>query len=392
MDKDPALRCRVCGAELSGASPLILRGLPKSAQHFPDEAQLAGEKGMDLTAVECPGCGLVQLIGEPVPYYKDVIRATGVSAEMRAFRLAQFRRWVEENGLQDRRVIELGCGEGDYLALMEEAGAEAWGMEHGAEALAAARASGKRVISGHLDDMPSELPGAPYAGFYCMNYLEHMPRPAEYLRRAARFLAEDACGLVEVPSFEMIRRRDMYAEFIQDHLSYFTEDSFRFLLNGSGFEVISLEEIWYGYILSAVVRRRRSASFKGMEKRLEELREQVEAYLRRQKAAGKRVAAWGAGHQALTNLALLEMGAYLECVIDSAPFKQNRFTPATHIPVVAPAVLDSGSIDTVIIMAAGYTEEIRGILERERPGVEIAVLDETLHTDLQNRQCEEQQI
>ena len=379
MEKYPNLRCRVCGAELADAPRLILHGLPKSAQHFPDEAQLEGEEGMDLTAVECPGCGLVQLTGDPVPYYMDVIRATGVSGEMRAFRREQFRHWVEDHGLRGSRVIELGCGEGDYLALMEEAGGEAWGMEHGAEALTAARAAGRRVIAGHLDDSPLEVPGAPYAGFFCMNYLEHMPLPAEYLRRAARFLTEDAWGLVEVPSFEMIRRKDMYAEFIQDHLSYFTEESFRFLLNGSGFEVVSLEEIWYGYILSAVVRRRRSRAFTGMEKKLEELRQQVRAYLNRQKVAGKRVAAWGAGHQALVNLALLEMGDALECVIDSAPFKQDRYTPATHIPVVSPAILNAGGIDTVIVMAGGYNDEIRGILEREYPRVEIAVLDEDLH-------------
>ena len=50
------------------------------------------------------------------------------------------------------------------------------------------------------------------------------------------------------------------------------------------------------------------------------------------------VAVWGASHQALTLLALAR-ATNVAYVVDSAPFKQGRLTPATHLRVVAPAHL-----------------------------------------------------
>jgi hypothetical protein len=79
----------------------------------------------------------------------------------------------------------------------------------------------------------------------------------------------------------------------------------------------------------------------------------------------KRVAIWGAGHQALAIMSLAELKDNIKYVVDSAPFKQDRYTPATHIPIVSPNALSIDPVDGIIVMAASYSDEIVNIIKRD---------------------------
>lgn len=48
-------------------------------------------------------------------------------------------------------------------------------------------------------------------------------------------------------------------------------------------------------------------------------------------------------------------------VADSAPFKQGKLTPATHFDIVTPGKIMEEKIDTLLIIAGGYSEEIARI-------------------------------
>jgi hypothetical protein len=52
-------------------------------------------------------------------------------------------------------------------------------------------------------------------------------------------------------------------------------------------------------------------------------------------------------------------------VVDSAPFKQGKFTPATHLPIVAPERLRSDPVEAIIIIAGAYSDEVAGLVRRE---------------------------
>ena len=123
------MHCRVCAQEIAGAPLLEYHNMPKSAQFFPAPSEAETERGVDLRLFVCPYCGMMQLDGEPVPYYREVIRATRVSPEMRAFRVRQFREWIERYQLHGKRIIEIGCGGGEFLSMMKEVGADAEGIE-----------------------------------------------------------------------------------------------------------------------------------------------------------------------------------------------------------------------------------------------------------------------
>ena len=75
----------------------------------------------------------------------------------------------------------------------------------------------------------------------------------------------------------------------------------------------------------------------------------------------KKIAIWGAGHQALAMISLIGLADHVKYVIDSATFKQGKYTHATHIPILAPEMLESDPVSAVIVMAASYSDEVLGI-------------------------------
>ena len=60
-------------------------------------------------------------------------------------------------------------------------------------------------------------------------------------------------------------------------------------------------------------------------------------------------------------------------MIDSAPFKQGRFAPASHLPIVAPDHWHEEPVDVILIVAPGYTQEIADSI-RERFGDKVKIM------------------
>ncbi len=343
--------------------------MPSVAQHLPDAQSAAQDRGIDLEVYQCSGCGLVQLDCEPVHYYREVIRAAGFSPEMRAFRLEQFREFVAQNGLRAKKVVEIGCGRGEYLNLMIEAGADGYGLEWSEEAVAACAGSGLRVSRGFVDGADYRIPGAPFDAFVISSFFEHLPEPGAAVRGIAHNLVPDGIGLVEVPNFDMILRERLFAEFMRDHLFYFTRRSLATTLEINGFEVVEIREVWRDYILSAVVRKRSELNLAAFTAQRDKLRSDYESFLNRH---GK-VAAWGAGHQAFAIMALLNLSGRLRYVVDSAPFKQGKLTPVSHIPIVSPETLAADPVDAIVVMAGSYSDEVVGVVRERFGNMSLAV-------------------
>ena len=346
--------------------PLLqLAGMPAAAQNFPDEGGLIEDVGVDLNLFQCSGCGLVQLDSAPVDYYKDVIRASAYSEEMRDFRLSQFKTLVETHDLQGKKVLELGCGQGEYLVLMAQAGVDAFGLEHRQESVDICRAAGLKVSQGYPDLADMALAHGPFDAFFILNFFEHLPEPGLALDIMRNNLVDEGLGLIEVPNFEAIVDKKLFSEFVNDHLFYFTRETLTRTLELNGFEVLSVDVIWYDYILTAVVRKRAAIDLKDMIEYRDRISTELGSYL--DLHVGKTRAIWGAGHQALAVIALAELAGKIDLVVDSATFKQGRFTPATHIPIKAPSAVKTDSVEVIIVMAAAYSDEVVRIIDEQFP-------------------------
>jgi 2-polyprenyl-3-methyl-5-hydroxy-6-metoxy-1,4-benzoquinol methylase len=365
--------CRFCGGALYPKPLLQYRNMPGAAQFFPDKNALAKERGVDLDVCQCSACGLVQLNGQPVPYYREVVRAAAFSPEMREFRLAQFREFADRHGLKGQKVVEIGCGRGEYLALLVEAQMLAQGLEFSAASVRACKADGLVAFKGFIDSSSQRLKEAPYAAFFILSFLEHLPTPAATLRGIANNLEDAAVGLVEVPNFDMIINKGLFSEFIGDHLLYFTKATLTQVLAAGGFDVIDCRPAWHDYILSATVRKKSPTDLSHFTDYQERIGREVIEFLGRFNPA--RVAIWGAGHQALALINLLELQHRVRYVVDSAPFKQGKFTPGSHLPIVGPERLVSEPVDAVLVMAASYSDEVARILrEKYDTTMSVAIL------------------
>lgn len=355
---------------------LCLQDMPCSAQALPDFLGLTLDAPADLELACCAFCGLVQSQTAPVPYYREVIRATAFSREMGQFRREQLARFVARHVLQGRKVLEVGSGRGEYLQLLQDSGVQAFGTEFGVTSVLACHAQGLQVEQVFPEARDLNLMHGPFDAWVCFNFLEHWPNPRATLKAVYANLSENAVGLVEVPNFDMILSKHLITEFISDHLLYFTSHTLRTMLEVSGFEVLEISPIWHDYILSAQVRKRPSFFGDPFSLVLRHMKEAILQFVTRHGQNG--VAVWGAGHQALAALSLLRLRNHIRYVVDSAPFKQGRYTPATHIPIYAPEQLRMDPVGAVIVMAAGYSDEVvRLIRDGYGNTMQLAILRES---------------
>ena len=135
-------KCLTCGAELKGKPLLILKNAPACAQHLPDVTEVTLDKGVDLKLCQCEFCGLIQMDCEPVPYYRDVIRASGISEMMYRLRIKQYTHLIQAYNLYGKSIVEIGCGQGDSLEPLLTFPIEAYGIEHDPELVDKAQKKG----------------------------------------------------------------------------------------------------------------------------------------------------------------------------------------------------------------------------------------------------------
>ena len=356
--------CLVCGNSLQDAPVLFCcENMPGSAQDIPSKEELDDDHGIDLTLVQCKYCGLVQIPTEPVHYYKKVIRAGGGSTTMVALRNQQYSDLFKQFNLYGKKILEVGCGQGEFLRIWNNYDVRAVGIEYDAELVTKARLEGLEVYKAFADNAATELPEAPFDAFVQFNFLEHQPYPNEMLQCVYRNLTEGGVGLVTVPSLEYILQNGYY-ELIKDHIAYYSKETLQFLFRKNGFEIIDYQTI--NRDTHAITVRKRQLydttvwqeSFKNLK---HELFEHVNNYI----AQGKKVAVWGASHQGFTLLSSLGLGNKISYIIDSATFKQRKYSPASHVPIVDKHRFFEEPVDSIIIMAPGYTEEIASIIKQE---------------------------
>lgn len=353
-------KCRICCGGLPDSGGLFYSGMPSCSQYLPE---VPGDSGIDLQIVQCPACGTVQLLNEPVHYYREVIRASAYSPEIKEFRKKQFAAWVKKYGLTGGKILEPGCGRGEFLQLMQQAAkVEVFGTEYGDEARQAACNAGLPVEKKFFDRGDEILENAPFDGFFTLNYMEHMPDIGTFLRGVRANLNEGGYGLVEVPDFNVMLKKNMFSEFTIDHLSYFTSETLPRALEMHGFEVLDCRVVWYGYIVSAEVRKRKPLDFSGFRRAENEFFRQLREFLT--DAPAEQNAVWGAGHQAFALLAASGLSDRISCILDSADFKWGKYSPASSIKIVPPAELDKGKIRRIVIMAGSYSDEIAGMIKK----------------------------
>jgi SAM-dependent methyltransferase len=131
----------------------------------------------------CAACGLE--MASPAVLWAAETYPTDQSYPVRW----EFFRCLSDLGSKPVDVLELGCGTGEFLALVTARGHRAVGVDFSATAVAAARAKGLGAFEGGLDDAPRLLGGDGRAdAIVLFHVIEHVAEPDALLETVAHRL------------------------------------------------------------------------------------------------------------------------------------------------------------------------------------------------------------
>ena len=143
------------------------------------------------------------------------------------------------------RLLEIGCGSGDFLLRAGLRGFVVTGVEYSAHACARARAqlAGRgRVVQGEIGVLAAEHDAYDVCGL--SDVIEHVRDPGAFLGEVFRLLKPGGVLLVATPSLDSWSARLLRAhwmEFKAEHLYYYSRATITRQLTRTGFELVSVK-------------------------------------------------------------------------------------------------------------------------------------------------------
>jgi O-antigen chain-terminating methyltransferase len=159
-------------------------------------------------------------------------------------------------------VVDLGCGRGEFLDLLREAGMDGWGVDAHPEMVAAARGRGLAVKSGEVIETLAGQPEGSLGGIFMCHVIEHLPRPQvlRFVELAASRLQPGGALVIETLNPQCVFA---HAPFTMDltHEWPIHPQTLQFLLEAHGFG--DFETIYREYLPEEMLRVMPSASPQG---------------------------------------------------------------------------------------------------------------------------------
>lgn len=369
-------RCPICGSEES--QPILeASGQPLLQNHLlPSRAEALSAPRCDLAFRGCIACGFVRnaaFDAARVVYGPGYVNDQSGSAVFRAH-LDQVARHLGDliEGIPGI-VVEVGCGQGDFLAaLCRSTGRAGLGFD---PALQRSGSLAPRVTvrAERFDAQSLASIDEPVALVFCRHVLEHIAEPRAMIASMAAAIrhAPGAALYLEVPTFDWIERHGAFFDLFSEHCSLFTPGSMRHAMVAAELSSIEVRTAFGGQYLAATARGARSAQAMAAEPRSdftaarERLLRERDAWRERLEGLVARgpLFVWGAAAKGVSIVNQLGIGhERIPCLIDINPSKQGTYVPITGQRVISPAEFAeraAGLADTtVLIMNPNYEREI----------------------------------
>ncbi|HVH70870.1 MAG TPA: class I SAM-dependent methyltransferase [Candidatus Dormibacteraeota bacterium] len=193
-----------------------------------------------FTVVECQQCGLGFVNPRPTlseiqKYYPAAYYQNSATKSHERYLDRRFSAEADflkplENGRERRRLLDVGCGNGEFPRFMMARG---WDVEGVENAQASQPISDFQVYTQEFDKIPVHEPC--YDALTAWAVMEHVHDPMGYFRKAAEVLKTGGLFVFLVQNFESVASRHLFCEDIPRHLYFFTRETVKQYLEKTGF-------------------------------------------------------------------------------------------------------------------------------------------------------------
>ena len=333
----------------------------------------------DIVLGFCGSCGFVYNTAfDPalLEYSERYDPTQAFSGTFNAWHRQLAEKVVERFGLRGKRVIEIGCGKGEFLHLLAEVGGiEGVGFDPAYDASRDEHAGRDRVE--FVVDRYSEKYSGVKGDFVCCKMtLEHIRDSSDFVGTVRRAVGDDSQTQIffQVPDVLRILEETAFWDIYYEHCSYFSMGSLGRLFRSCGFEVVDLAREYDDQYL--MIDARPAATTKAaplpQEADLEQLRSLVSRFgdnfgtmkaswqkrLSDYKCDGSRVVIWGSGSKGVSFLTTLGIEDSIDHVVDINPHRQGFYMAKSGQKIVAPEFLKEYQPRVVIVMNPIYCDEI----------------------------------
>lgn len=337
----------------------------------------------DVHLAFCSNCGFIgnaTFDPERLQYSQAYENSLDFSPHFQDYAKSLATRLVERHHLQDKSVIEIGCGKGDFLYLLCTLGNNhGIGFDPTYIPLPEHEALGQQfqVIQDYYSEHYANL----QADFIsCRHTLEHIPQPMNLLQTVRRVIGDRSNTTVffEVPNALDTFRHLAIWDIIYEHCCYFPPVTLAYAFSSSGFQVHGLSEEYSGQFLCIEATPGEPVS-QLTEQQLDavkQLTNDIKTFstnfcnkvsvwkdkLEQISQQGQQAVIWGGGSKGVMFLNLLGGAKPVEYVVDINPRKQGMYAAGTGQRIVPPAFLSEYQPDVVFVMNPIYENEIRQTL------------------------------
>ncbi len=349
----------------------------------------------DIELGVCYTCGFISnLAYEPGKYEYpcNYEGARSFSPTFTAFNDQLAARLIDRHDLHDKTIIEIGCGQGEFLSLLCEMGGNTGiGFD---PAFDCTSLRGKTHQANFIKDYYSSKYAIYQGDFICCNMtLEHTHNTADFLNMLRRTIRNrlDTIVFFQVPDTSRILKEGAFWEIYYEHCSYFSLGSLARLFQYCGFEVLDARRA-YGdqYLMIEAkpcsIEKNGALELKNdieeltcsainfnehCQKKMNDWHHQIKQI----KQKNRSVVLWGSYSKSAAFLSTLKIYDEIEYVVDINTNRQGSYIAGTGQIIVSPEFLSEINPDSVIVMNPIYAEEIQNHLETMNLKPELMILE-----------------
>jgi hypothetical protein len=338
----------------------------------------------DVVLGFCENCGFISNVAfDPsrLDYASLAPEEQGCSGTFNAYAQRLASRLIHDYNLQGKHISEIGCGRGDFLALLCQIG-KSYGVgidpsivSGGVESEAKSRLT---FIHDYFSDQYAKYLGDLVC---CRHTLEHIHDTSDFINMLRRGIGNNLNTSIffEVPDVTRILHEVAFWDIYYEHCSYFNTGSLARLFRFCNFEVTNLQKDYFDqYLLidAKPVNQKSEKAFKN-EESVKETAEAVANFamhaeekldfwkkqLLKIHNEKKKAIVWGSGSKCVGFMTTLGIKDEIQYIVDINPRRHGKFIPGVGKEIVAPEYLKQYKPDIIIVMNPIYCGEIKKMMD-----------------------------